>query len=191
MGIMGAMNLLLLLAQQTQPGATPSGGGGGGDVTLMVAVILLIAALGIFVVEVMVPSGGVLGMLSACCLVVGVVMLCLVNLTWGLVVAVVALIALPFAIGGGLRIWPDTPIGRWLTMSEQQKAHFDSQKETAPDPRVGVEGVAITDLRPIGSCMINGKREECSAAQGLIEKGAKVRVVAVDGMQLRVEAVEG
>ncbi|MCC6682918.1 MAG: hypothetical protein IT445_18625 [Phycisphaeraceae bacterium] len=187
------MNLLLLLAQQTQQGASTSAasGGGGGDITLMVAVILMIAAIGIFVVEVMVPSGGVLGMLSACCLVVGVVMLCLVNLTWGLVVALVALIALPFAIGGGLRIWPDTPIGRWLTMSEQQKAHFDSQKEAAADPRVGVEGVAITDLRPIGSCMINGKREECSAAQGLIEKGAKVRVVAVDGMQLRVEAVEG
>lgn len=177
----------LLLAQAQTPGAPATGGD---HVTLLIAVLLLAGAVGLFMLEMFVPSGGILGVLSAVCLVAGVVMLCVVNLSWGLGVGFVAVCALPFAIGGALKIWPDTPIGRWLTLNDAQEPitqQPDARREA--DPRVGKEGRALTDLRPIGTCLIDERREECIASTGMIEQGETVRVVAVEGMQLRVEAL--
>lgn len=183
-----AMNALLLLAQQTQttPAATP----GDNSLTLLAAVILIILAIGLFMAEVLIPSGGILGFISAGLLVTGVVMLCLVNLTWGLIVAIIALCALPFALGFAISIWPDTPIGRWLTLHESQKPANVKPQGAQADPRLGKEGVALTDLHPIGTCLIEGEREPCATVSGMIESGAAVRVVGVDAMQLRVERVE-
>jgi len=182
---------LILLAQQATQTPAPGGGTDRG-VTLIIAVVLLATAIGLFAVELFVPSGGVLGFLSALCLVAGVVMLCVVNLTWGLVAGVIAVCALPFAVGFALSIWPDTPIGRWLTLSESQEAvtqRPDARHEA--DPRVGMTGRALTDLRPIGACQIGDKREQCIATRGMIEQGDTVRVVAVEGMEIRVEKLTG
>jgi len=175
----------LLLAQQTQQSQQTTGD----NATLLIAIVLLVAALALFVVEVLVPSGGLLGLGSAGCLIGGVVMMCMVNLTWGLAVAIIALAALPFALGFAIKIWPDTSIGHWLSLQEPKPAN-ESASISQQDQRIGAEGQAVTDLRPIGTCLIDGRREQCLASHGMIEAGQHVRVVSCAGMQLRVEAIE-
>lgn len=54
---------------------------------------------------------------------------------------------------------------------------------------VGAEGVARTDLAPEGMVYVAGELWTASAEEGPVQQGARVRVVAVDGLRLRVRAV--
>ena len=50
-------------------------------------------------------------------------------------------------------------------------------------------GEALTSLRPSGTANIKGQRVDVVAESGLIERGAKVKVVAVEGARIVVRAV--
>lgn len=50
-------------------------------------------------------------------------------------------------------------------------------------------GVAITQLRPSGTAFINGKRTDVVTEGALIEQGASIKVVAVEGMRVVVREV--
>jgi membrane-bound serine protease (ClpP class) len=49
-------------------------------------------------------------------------------------------------------------------------------------------GVALTQLRPSGTANINSQRVDVITEGGLIERGAKVKVVAVEGARIVVRA---
>jgi membrane-bound serine protease (ClpP class) len=53
---------------------------------------------------------------------------------------------------------------------------------------VGAEGVAYTDLRPIGRVDIDGRLAEARAT-AWVARGTRVRVVRVEGNELIVEAL--
>ena len=160
------------------------------------AIILLGIAAALFFVEIFVPSGGLLGTLSAVCVVGGVVMLFQVNTTMGLIGAAAALLLLPFALASMLKIWPNTPIGRALTLrappssrgvdqADQQLGGEDQNRNL-----VGQTGQAITDLHPVGMCLINGQREQCLAQDGVIDAGSTIQIVSAEPMQIKVKQVE-
>jgi membrane-bound ClpP family serine protease len=50
-------------------------------------------------------------------------------------------------------------------------------------------GVALTQLRPSGTASIDGKRVDVVTEGGLIERGTKVKVVAVEGTRIVVRVV--
>jgi len=50
-------------------------------------------------------------------------------------------------------------------------------------------GTALTQLRPSGVALINGQRVDVVTEGGLIERGAAVRVVAVEGARIVVREV--
>ena len=50
-------------------------------------------------------------------------------------------------------------------------------------------GVALTQLRPSGTASINGQRVDVVTEGGLIERGAGVKVVAVEGTRIVVREV--
>lgn len=159
------------------------------DNQAMLAVVLLVVALLLVFAEVLVPSGGLLGFLAAVSLVAGVVLMFRVDTTLGLVFALVAMIAVPFVLGFAMKILPNTPIGRKLILANPTRdANEHEPHATAHANLVGKTGKALTDLRPVGTCLIDGKREECLADAGVIETGATVRVVLADGMQIKVKA---
>src|SRR5690606_29405566 len=137
-----------------------------------------------------------------CSLVLGIVFLSLYSTTLGLVAGIIALIAAPFFFGIAVRLWPQSPIGRLLTHHDAQAPLTRAAKgvgdvDDAGDPAasndkqlVGHSGRAVTDLRPIGTCLIGGRRTECLAEGCTIRAGSNVKVVSVDGMQVKVRAVE-
>ena len=51
---------------------------------------------------------------------------------------------------------------------------------------VNCTGVTITMLRPSGTAFINGKRTDVITEGALIEQGASIKVVAVEGMRVIV-----
>lgn len=50
-------------------------------------------------------------------------------------------------------------------------------------------GEALTQLRPSGTASINGQRVDVVAETGLIERGVKIKVVAVEGARVVVRVV--
>jgi membrane-bound serine protease (ClpP class) len=167
------------------------------DNTVVWAVAFLGVALVLFFVEIFIPSGGLIGFAAAASLVAGIVMLFQVNTTLGLVGAIVALVGLPFLFALALKIWPNTPMARLLLLKTDPRATEDMYDGAAapgegppsassPSALVGVTGEALTDLRPVGVCMLEGQRVECLADGGLIRAGSAIRVVAVDGMHIKV-----
>jgi len=54
---------------------------------------------------------------------------------------------------------------------------------------VNCTGVTITQLRPSGTAFINGKRVDVITEGALIEQGASIKVVAVEGLRVVVREV--
>lgn len=151
-------------------------------------VILLGIALALFFVEVIVPSGGIIGFLSAICMIVGVVMLFKFNTTLGLIGAIVSLLAIPFLFAFAIKVWPNTPIARLLMLKNPPRQDTQDDTGKSPDQMVGMKGKAMTDLRPVGTCLIDGQRMQCLAVSGLIRSDSAIRVVSADGMEIKVRA---
>lgn len=161
------------------------------DPTLLWAIGLVLTALTLFVLEVFIPSGGLLGLCGSTALVCGIVMIFRINTTYGLVAALVALVALPFLFGGLLNVWARTPVGRLLRLDHRQRPlvagrQADGTAAARADPLIGARGTALTDLRPVGVCMLEGRRHDCLAEGGVIQANTPVRVIGVDGMQIKV-----
>lgn len=182
--------LQIALAQAT-PGSQSAQASGDDSQWMVWAIIAFGVALTLLILEAFLPSGGVLGVLAGICALGGIVMFFRFDTTWGMVSMAVALLATPFVIAAMLWVWPNTPIGRALTLEDEQ------QRVNTGDPgpgsegaiQVGLEGEALTDLRPVGACRLNGKRIDCTSNAGVIEKGTKVRVVGVEGVSVKVKAV--
>jgi len=82
-----------------------------------------------------------------------------------------------------MRAFPKTYFGRRWTLHE----------EVPPDPvaakfdtLIGAAGKAITDLRPAGTALISERRVDVVAESELIEAGAVVRVIRVEGAKVLV-----
>ena len=167
------------------------------DPYIIWALLLFGGALLLFVIELFVPSGGLLGMCSAACAVAAVVCLFKVNTTAGVVGIIVTLAAIPVATAYGLKALPHTPFWQWVALKEPPRAAPTADASegatdgSAEPARVGATGKAITDLRPVGTCVINGRRTDCLAEDDMITAGTRVRVVAADGMQVKVREEEG
>jgi membrane-bound serine protease (ClpP class) len=161
---------------------------------LTYAAILIGIALVLFFIEIFVPSGGIVGFLAVGSLIAGIVCLFWVDQTVGLLALLLVLVLTPFAIGLSLKIFPNTPIIRRLTLEDRQPAGEVRDDPSIDDPEeeslVGRTGVADGWLRPVGTCRIDGQRIPCRAETGSIEPGTPVRVTAVDGMEAKVRPVE-
>lgn len=156
---------------------------------------LLAVALLLVVVEVFVPSGGVIAVTAAIVAIAGVVVLFRHDTTWGLIGLLTVLVMGPVSLGFAIKIWPNTPVGRKMIYGESSPERLAEKRRAEANAReqrqalVGAEGVAVTDLRPVGMIRLDGKRMEAHAEAGYVESGAAVRVTAVEDNHLKVRAV--
>ena len=77
-----------------------------------------------------------------------------------------------------------------MILAESVSGQASQVSQTAlPNPGIGTEGLAVTDLFPTGEIEIDGKRYEAKTDVGMIEKGARVRVLRSDVFGFHVEEV--
>ncbi|MEM6334801.1 MAG: NfeD family protein [Planctomycetota bacterium] len=183
---------MLTLLAQAAPAAPPVATSAANSNTMLFAALVLIgAAAALFVVEVFVPSGGILGIISALCLAAGSACMFGVNTAAGLITSALAIAAVPVALYAAMRLMPHTPIGQWLTLGQTLADPATTNPEHRNDQvAVGDTGTALTDLRPVGACRINGHRLECLAIGPAIEPGQTVQVIAAEGFETRVRALD-
>lgn len=155
---------------------------------------LLGAALLLFVVELFVPSGGVLGVVSGVLAVAGVIAFWRAGTWWGTSATLAVATLVPVGINFAIRVMPHTPFGRRLILKQESDVQMhaeDMQRREAEAMQaiVGATGTAVTPLRPIGVAEIEGQRVEVLAEGGPIDSGTPIRVVSITDNQLRVRAV--
>jgi membrane-bound serine protease (ClpP class) len=100
------------------------------------------------------------------------------------VMAVVTLIALALFVGW-MRAFSGGRIGRHWTLQETVPADGTSDRLR---PLQNQTGKALTALRPAGTALIEGHRIDVIAESGVIEPGATVRVIRVEGPKVVVRA---
>ena len=184
------MTWLTLLSQAST--APPPSTGTGDETSLIVwGLVLLTVALVLVFVEVLVPSGGLIGLVAAACAVGGVVCITFENTVAGLIASLGVVAATPFLIAFALKIWPNTPLGRRLILGADSAPSetAESTEASTPSVQVGARGKAVTPLRPVGTCLINGQRIECLGDGTILDAGVEVEVIDVDGNEVHVRPV--
>jgi membrane-bound ClpP family serine protease len=148
---------------------------------LSLALLLFAAGIVLMLAELALPTHGVLGLLGAASIVAGVGVVFYLHQWTGLALAAALTVAAPFAIGLWMKVWPHTPVGRRLILSAPAASPADPRRAAGEGGavRVGQTGVAVSELRPGGTCDFAGERVGCRAEHGLIPRGTAVRVIAV------------
>jgi len=157
------------------------------DWWMVFAVFLYFACAGLIVAEVFVPSGGLISVLALGCLAWGVVIFFNYGPNYGFAGIIVALIMIPTVLIGAYKVFPKTKFGRAVTLEPPKRDRGDA----IPDNDelaglLGKKGVVISPLRPVGMCDFDGRRVECIADVGYVEKGVEIKVIKVEGSQLTV-----
>jgi membrane-bound ClpP family serine protease len=143
--------------------------------------------LGVIVIiaEFLIPSAGLLTILSVGLLAYSLFLIfTVVSANAGFMVLAADLITLPILVVVGLKM-----IGRSLHKTLSQEDGVSSQS-LQMEQYVGHEGVAVSALRPAGIALIDGKRIDVVGKGEFINKNSAVIVVAVTGNQVIVKKKE-
>jgi membrane-bound ClpP family serine protease len=160
---------------------------------LAVIVVLLVAALVLFALEIVTPTFGVLIAVGIAALGGAVWVAFTVHPTVGMIMLVVVIALIPTYLVLVVRFLPNSPLGRklFLKAAEWKDKPGEGTPEAAEESTlVGREGVAETDLRPVGAVRIEGRRRTAVAESAMIEEGTRVKVIRYSGMNLVVRELE-
>jgi len=161
------------------------------DWWLLLAVFLYIVCAGLIVAEVLIPSAGVLSICATACLVGGVWLFFRHSATAGWIGVVVAVLMVPSLLVVAYRVLPSTRFGRQVLLAPPVRDRGDAISDTAELLKLpGRTGHVLTPMRPVGMCAFTGRKIECVAESGYVEKGKTVRVIRVDGTQVTVRIVD-
>ena len=188
----------LVLGTAGGAAATAAGAAPAGDSTALLWGFLLFAgAIFCTILELFVPSGGMLGLLSGLLAISSLVAFFFHDSRWGLAFMGVYAVLIPAFIAFFFKVWVHTPIGRRMVLSSTVTGQVESEEgETLPDQAsvhgaaaralVGAHGVAETTLRPVGTIRLAGKRIDAIAESGIIEARSRVVVTEVYDNQIKV-----
>lgn len=144
---------------------------------------LVLLGLAMMVLEVFVPSGGVLGFLSVVALVAGVATAFAEQGPWfGMAVLAATCVAAPVVLGLAFRVFPETPLGRRILPPPPRPDEVvpDADRKARLRELVGATGVATSDLLPFGTVAVAGRVLDAVSEGGPVSRGA---VVTVGGVQ--------
>ena len=158
---------------------------------LLFAVFLYVACAALIVAEVFLPSGGILSLCALACVVGGVVTCFRFNTTAGWLGILVAVVMVPSLLVGAYKVLPKTRFGRRVILARPVRERGDAIADGPELAKLlGQSGEVLTPLRPVGTCRFAGRRVECVAESGYVQKHNKVTVIRVEGTQVTVRVVE-
>jgi membrane-bound ClpP family serine protease len=165
------------------------------ETNLIWGVGLIAGAILLMFLEIFVPSGGLIAIVSGAVAIAGIWQLFLYDTVWGVIGLVGVIVMIPVVVGFGLKVLPSTPIGKKMFFGEgspendQERAEREMAAKDSLHALIGAEGLAATDLRPVGVVRIDGRRFDALAEGPFIDAGTRVRITVVEGSQVKVRAV--
>lgn len=185
--------IMLQLAQDAQPA-------GADDMYLILGFVLLGVAIAMLVIELFVPSGGLIGVVAGIAAIGSLASFFRYDTVWGSVFTAIYVILGPIAIIYFFKWWINSPFSRRIILNTTLDGESADDEESAAYERerrrlaridelrglIGAEGVTETALRPVGTVTIQGERVEALAESGAIDAGVPVVVSDVYDNQIKV-----
>jgi len=161
----------------------------------IIEILMFVVGLGLLLVEIFViPGFGVAGISGIILIIASIflsmlgadpfldfnaVSMAIIRLTVGFLAALILI----FLVA---RFLPKSNFFKKFILSEEEKATEGYTSRTNLSELLGVEGIAVTTLRPAGTAEINGKRVDVVTDSEYIEHGKPIIVTAVEGMRVVV-----
>jgi membrane-bound serine protease (ClpP class) len=156
---------------------------------LMIAVILLVAGLAIVVLELFVPSGGILAVVAAVAIVGSVISaLMYEDRTIGTTFALAEIIGVIVGLVLIVKWWPNSSIGRRIAPELPREEEILPENELKQ--LIGKVGYAKSMMLPSGAVVIEGRTVNAVSEGMAIDAGQQVKVVEVRGNRIVVRKVE-
>jgi membrane-bound serine protease (ClpP class) len=152
--------------------------------SLFLPIILQLVGVVVIIAEIILPSGGILSIVA-----LGVFGYSLfivfneISMTIGFSFVAADLILIPVLVIVGLKLLARSPVTLRKTLSRKEGV---SSQSSELESYVGTQGNAVTDLRPAGIAVINGKRVDVVTRGEYLEKDSAIIVTAVTGNQIIV-----
>jgi len=161
------------------------------DWLLIFAIFLYFLCAVLLVAEVFIPSGGIISIIALGCLIGGVALFFNHSKMTGIAGIVVAILMIPTVVIIAYKMLPKTGFGKSVTLAPPERPQGDAIPDTEElKSLLGAVGRVLTPLRPVGMCDFSGKRVECVAEGGFVDKDKAVKVLQVEGTQLTVRVIE-
>ncbi len=152
---------------------------------------LLALAFFLVLLELVVPSGGILGVCAGAAMLAAVVIGFLHSFTLGAAMLMIAGFGVPLVIWLGLKLWPNTPIGRrMLNIDPEVDAARRKLEEESRNRWLGKVGVAKINLLPNGIIEIDEQSLDAISLGGAIDRGTHVEVVNVIAGKIHVRPTQ-
>jgi len=152
--------------------------------SLLLPIILQLVGVVVIIAEIILPSGGILSI--AALGVFGYSLFIVFNeisMTVGFSFVAADLILIPVLVIVGLKLLARSPVTLRKTLSRKEGV---SSQSSELESYVGTQGNAVTNLRPAGIAVINGKRVDVVTRGEYLEKDSAIIVTAVTGNQVIV-----
>ena len=157
------------------------------------AILLLVVGLAVALLEVFIPSGGILSVLSGASIVAAIVVGFGDPRPWvGFAILATAAVGLPTVVVLALRWWPSTPFGRrvLLRVPRGEDVLPDSPRQRSLKELIDRVGYAKSRMLPSGAVTVDGRTIDAVSEGMPIEPGQRVRVIEVHGNRVVVRPVD-
>jgi len=152
--------------------------------SLLLPIILQLVGVVVIIAEVILPSFGILSIVA-----LGVfgyslfIVFSEISKTVGFAFVAADLVLIPVLVIIGLKLLARSPVTLRKTLSREKGV---SSQPPELDSYIGMQGTAVTDLRPAGTAAIDGKRVDVVTRGEYLEKDAAIIVIDVTGNQIIV-----
>ncbi len=155
---------------------------------LNLTIILQLVGVVVIIAEIIIPSGGILSILA-----VGLfgyslyIVFNQVSASAGMVFVMADIIIIPILVYFGIKILAKSPVTLRARLSKKDGVTSQNLEQNR---YLGMEGRAVTDLRPSGVAVINQIRIDVVTRGEYLEKQTEIVVTAVRGNQIIVKQKE-
>jgi len=161
-----------------------------------VIVCLCVGLVSLFI-EIFQPGFGIFGITGVILLILGIILRAVFHSpndntliqTFQLILLLFIFIAgtlLFFMIGNKKKWWKKSPFSQDETAVD---VNFSEGTENFSS-LIGKNGIATTDLHPVGKMLYNGKTYDVVAENFFVDNGKKLKVIAVEGVKITVKNIE-
>jgi len=145
---------------------------------LIIAIGLYFVAILLAVIDIFVPSGGVLMILSGIAAAASILLGFRAGVTPGLVISIIVMATIPVFIYSAIRLWPHTSIGRRILLLPPNAPISPSHERLLN--LVGLVVINRWQLAPMGQVKIGSQRYSAkSFGSRVIDIGKRIKIVDI------------
>jgi len=154
-------------------------------------VVLYVVGMALLIAELFLPAHGTIGLVGLAVLGYGLFRTFQISDVAGVAGLLVVAVALPVGLIVSVKNWHRTPIGRRISPPNPVLTDADRLPTNELAALIGKRGRTLTLLRPVGTCLFEGRRVECTSEQDVIKKGVLVEAVRLVDRTVSVRPVPG